>query len=62
VKWLPQAMGIDLADAKARAFCAALAQAGLPLLVHVGEEQAVEGAGRHDLGNPLALRIRCRPA
>ena len=56
VKWLPQAMRIDLADAKARAFYTALAASGLPLLVHVGEEQAVEGAGRHDLGNPLALR------
>ena len=56
VKWLPQAMGIDLAHAKSRAFYAALVRLDLPLLVHVGEEQAVEGAGRHDLGNPLMLR------
>jgi mannonate dehydratase len=56
VKWLPQAMGIDLADARCVAVYAALRQIGLPLLVHVGEEQAVEGAGRHDLGNPLSLR------
>jgi mannonate dehydratase len=56
VKWLPQAMGIDLAHPGARAFYAALVRLGLPLVVHVGEEQAVEGAARHDLGNPLALR------
>jgi mannonate dehydratase len=56
VKWLPQAMGIDLAHPRAREFYAALVRHSLPLVVHVGEEQAVEGAGRHDLGNPLALR------
>ena len=56
VKWLPPTMGIDLASPRARAFCEALAKAGLPLLVHVGEEQAVEGAGRHDLAHPLHLR------
>jgi mannonate dehydratase len=56
VKWLPQAMGIDLAHPRAREFYAALVRHSLPLIVHVGEEQAVEGAGRHDLGNPLALR------
>jgi len=56
VKWLPQTMGIDLAHPLARPFYAELRRIGLPLLVHVGEEQAVEGAGRHELGNPLALR------
>lgn len=56
VKWLPQAMGIDLSHVRSRAFYAALQRLGLPLLVHVGEEQAVQGAGRHELGNPLALR------
>lgn len=56
VKWLPQAMGIDLAHPLARAFYAELRRIGLPLVVHAGEEQAVEGAGRHELGNPLALR------
>ncbi|MDH5263576.1 MAG: amidohydrolase [Betaproteobacteria bacterium] len=56
VKWLPQAMGIDLAHPRSRAFYAELRRHGLPLLVHTGEEQAVEGAGMHDLGNPLALR------
>jgi mannonate dehydratase len=56
VKWLPHAMGIDLAHARCVAFYSALRRLGLPLLVHVGEEQAVNGAGRHDLGNPLSLR------
>ncbi len=60
VKWLPQAMGIDLADPRALPFYEALRRLDLPLLVHVGEEQAVEGAGRHDLGNPLSLRHALR--
>ena len=60
VKWLPQAMGIDLAHPQCRESFDALRRLGLPLLVHVGEEQAVEGAGRHDLGNPLALRHALR--
>lgn len=57
VKWLPQAMDIDLAHPKCRESYATLRRLRLPLLVHVGEEQAVEGAARHDLGNPLSLRI-----
>jgi mannonate dehydratase len=56
VKWLPQAMGIDLAHPRAVAFYPRLRRLGLPLMVHVGEEQAVEGAGRGGLGNPLQLR------
>jgi mannonate dehydratase len=56
VKWLPQAMGIDLGHPRSLSFYPELRRLGLPLVVHVGEEQAVEGAGRHDLGNPLALR------
>ncbi len=57
VKWLPQAMGIDLAHPRCLEFYGELRRSGVPLVVHVGEEQAVEGAGRHDLGNPLALRF-----
>ncbi len=56
VKWLPQSMAIDLGSPQAKSFYAALAAADLPLVVHVGEEQAVEGAARHELGNPLLLR------
>lgn len=56
VKWLPPTMGIDLAHARCRPVYDALVRLDLPLLVHVGEEQAVHGAGRGDLANPLALR------
>lgn len=56
VKWLPSAMNIDLRDARALAFCERLAAADLPLIVHCGEEHAVPGAGRDELGNPLHLR------
>jgi mannonate dehydratase len=56
VKWLPPSMGIDLRNPKCLPVYDALARLNLPLLVHVGEEQAVAGARRHDLGNPLFLR------
>jgi uncharacterized protein len=57
VKWLPQTMAIDLAHPRCREFYGELRRLGLPLVVHVGEEQAVEGAARHELGNPLSLRV-----
>lgn len=56
VKWLPSAMNIDLRDARCRPFCARLARAGVPLIVHCGEEKAAPGAGREELGNPLLVR------
>jgi uncharacterized protein len=56
VKWLPSAMNIDLRDARCRAFYDRLARAGRPLIVHCGEEKAVPGAGRDELGNPLHVR------
>jgi uncharacterized protein len=56
VKWLPPAMGIDLRSPQSLAFYDILKRLELPLLVHVGEEQAVAGAQRHDLANPLHLR------
>ena len=56
VKWLPSAMGIDPASAKCDAFYRALAQLDVPLICHAGEEKAVEGAGDHEVGNPLKLR------
>lgn len=57
VKWLPPAMGIDLRSPRSLAFYDALQRLDLPLLVHVGEEQAVAGARRPDLANPLHLRV-----
>jgi mannonate dehydratase len=56
VKWLPPAMGIDLAAARCRPAYDALRRLDLPLLTHVGEERAVEGAHQPQYGHPLLLR------
>ena len=56
IKWLPSAMNIDLRDARLKRYYERLASAKMPLIVHCGEEHAVPGAGRDDLGNPLLLR------
>ena len=56
IKWLPSAMNIDLRDPRCRPFYDRLASSRLPLVVHCGEEMAVPGAGRDDLGNPLHAR------
>lgn len=56
IKWLPPAMGIDLASPRCGASYETLKRLDMPLLVHVDAEQAVHGAGRGDLANPLALR------
>lgn len=55
-KWLPNAMGIDPADARCDAAYDALARLGIALLTHTGDEHAVDAAGAQDLGNPLRLR------
>ena len=57
VKWLPSAMNIDLRDPRCRPFYDRLAASRLPLIVHCGEERAVPGAGRDELGNPLHARV-----
>jgi uncharacterized protein len=57
VKWLPSAMNIDLRSPRCKAFYNQLAAARLPLVVHCGEERAVPGAGREELGNPLHVRV-----
>lgn len=56
LKWLPSSMNIDLRDARLRPFYDRLAAARLPVIVHCGEERAVPGAGRDELGNPLHVR------
>lgn len=56
VKWLPNAQNIDPLSEKCDAFYDALAKAGLPLLSHAGEEQAVDAEEAQKLGNPLRLR------
>lgn len=57
VKWLPSAMNIDLRDPRCRPVYDLLAGTRTPLLIHGGEEKAVPGAGRDDLGNPLLARV-----
>jgi uncharacterized protein len=56
VKWLPSSMNIDLRDSRCRPFCERLARAGVPLIVHCGEEKAAPGAHRDELVNPLHVR------
>ncbi|HEY9106521.1 MAG TPA: amidohydrolase family protein, partial [Roseateles sp.] len=56
LKWLPSSMNIDLRDARLRPFYDRLTAARLPVIVHCGEERAVPGAGRQELGNPLLVR------
>jgi len=56
VKWLPPTMGIDMRSPASLAFYDVLERLDLPLLVHLGEEQAVAGAKRHELANPLFVR------
>jgi mannonate dehydratase len=56
IKWLPPAMGIDPGAERCDAFYRAMARLNLPLITHAGEEKAVHGAGRPELGNPLRLR------
>lgn len=56
VKWLPSSMNIDLRDPRCRPFCERLARAGVPLVVHSGEEKAAPGAHREAFGNPLHVR------
>lgn len=56
VKWIPAALGIDPLDQACAPFYAAAARLGIPLLIHVGDEKAVEAAEDRELGNPLRLR------
>lgn len=56
VKWLPPVMDIDPASAKCDRFYAAMAEHGIPLLTHAGDEHAVDGVDAQARGNPLLLR------
>lgn len=55
VKWLPQGMGIDPANAKCDAFYSACMRLNMPIICHTGRESAVQG-GNQDDANPLKLR------
>jgi predicted TIM-barrel fold metal-dependent hydrolase len=56
VKWLPNAMNIDPADARCDAFYARMKRWEMTLVSHTGDEQAVDASGAQRLGNPLKLR------
>ncbi len=56
VKWLPSSMNIDLRDPRCAPVYQLLADRKVNLIVHCGEEKAVPGAGRDELGNPLLVR------
>ena len=56
VKWLPSVMGIDASRARCDAFYEALVKHNLPLLTHVGDEQAVNSGSRKVYNNPLLFR------
>ena len=56
VKWLPSVMNIDPGSAKCDRFYTAMAQQGIPLLTHAGDEHAVDGVEAQAHGNPLLLR------
>lgn len=56
VKWLPNAMGIDPASKRCDAFYQKMADRGLWLITHGGEERAVDSRETQDYGNVLRLR------
>lgn len=56
IKWLPNSMGIDPGSPKCDPFYDAMAELGVSLLSHAGDEHAVDGETRQNLGNPLRLR------
>lgn len=56
VKWLPGVQGIDPAAPRCLPFFDALADLGLPLITHAGEETALSFVSQEELGNPLRLR------
>jgi predicted TIM-barrel fold metal-dependent hydrolase len=56
VKWLPNAMGMDPASERCDPFYKRLAELGIPLISHAGDELAVDSPDAQELGNPLRLR------
>jgi len=56
VKWLPNAMGIDPASPICVPFYKKMADRGLWLLSHAGEEKAVDSGTTQNYGNVLRLR------
>jgi predicted TIM-barrel fold metal-dependent hydrolase len=56
VKWIPNVQGINPADDAITPFYQAMKKLGMTLLVHSGEEIALDSHGQQYLGNPLLLR------
>lgn len=56
VKWLPSIQGADPADRRLIPFYRRLADLGLPLLAHTGEEESFTRAENH-LADPARLRL-----
>jgi predicted TIM-barrel fold metal-dependent hydrolase len=56
IKWLPNAMGIDPADARVAPFFEHMRALDMVLMSHAGDEAAVDADGDQYLGNPLRLR------
>jgi mannonate dehydratase len=56
IKWLPSAMRIDPASPRCAGFFRRMAERGVTLLTHAGEERAVEVEDAQRLANPLRLR------
>jgi len=56
VKWLPNAQNIDGTDLRTRRFARRLAELGMPLITHAGDESALAIEDLAELGNPLRLR------
>jgi uncharacterized protein len=56
VKWLPNSHRIDPSSPRCDALYRVLADRGVPIITHAGEEQAVEAEEAQRFGNPLHLR------
>jgi predicted TIM-barrel fold metal-dependent hydrolase len=56
VKWLPNAMGINLGSPRCDPFYERIARSDLALIIHGGREYAVDASHDQLLGNPLHLR------
>lgn len=56
VKWLPNAQNIELTSPLCLPLYRKMAELGVPLITHAGEEKAVEAEAAQRFGNPLHLR------
>ena len=57
IKWLPNSQGIDPSDSDIIPFYKKMAEYGMVLITHTGDEKAVEGEEFQRLGNPQLLHL-----